>query len=250
MKLGISSAAAPDDSLVDLVEACRRRGLSTLELKVGDAHGIHHTDADRARDAIRRTTVQGVTIAAVASDGSAPSEWLEAIRTAAIIRVPAVLAADTMKSGEMKVLAGHATDLDVRLLFLHRGSADQVKALADALRTIPAGSAGLAWEIDPDTTELDASGNLIAASGLDLAYIRLRGGGPESHGQNGLGIGSLIARLAIARYHGPLILTPSTARYRRAWAAWLGRQGGWGCGSKQSDPSLVTLSTAQTADST
>lgn len=74
-----------------------------------------------------------------------------------------------------------------------------------------------------------------------LRYIRFRGGGPEAAQQSGLGVGALMARLALARFAGPLVLAPSTPKYRYIWHAWLGRAGGWGCGSKQADASLVSL---------
>jgi hypothetical protein len=61
-------------------------------------------------------------------------------------------------------------------------------------------------------------------------------------GQEGQGIGALMARLTLAGYQGTLALAPSTSRYLYAWGAWLGRgTGGWGCGSKTADDSLVRL---------
>ena len=40
---------------------------------------------------------------------------------------------------------------------------------------------------------------------------------------------------------GPLVLRPSSPSYHYIWRAWLGQAGGWGCGSKAADASLVSL---------
>jgi hypothetical protein len=46
-----------------------------------------------------------------------------------------------------------------------------------------------------------------------------------------MGVGAMMRRLAVEGYAGTLVLAPSTARFRVAWRKWLGRRGGWGCGS-------------------
>ena len=40
MRLGLSSEAAPDASVEDLIRYARHRGLAALEFREGDAHGI------------------------------------------------------------------------------------------------------------------------------------------------------------------------------------------------------------------
>ena len=40
MRLALSSAAAPDAMLEELLEAATRRGLEAVELREGDAHGV------------------------------------------------------------------------------------------------------------------------------------------------------------------------------------------------------------------
>ena len=95
---------------------------------------------------------------------------------------------------------------------------------------------GLAWDLKPGDDDPILMAQVLAAAGTRLRYIRLHGGGPETAGQTGRGIGLLMARLAVARFAGPLVLLPSDPRFHLAWRAWLGRAGGWGCGSKQSDP--------------
>ncbi|MGH7444320.1 MAG: hypothetical protein ACREKM_05565, partial [Longimicrobiales bacterium] len=102
-----------------------------------------------------------------------------------------------------------------------------------------------AWEIDlaDSNPAADADAVLDAAS-AQLRYIRFVGGGPEAALQEGRGIGALMGRLTLAGYVGPLVLTPSSARYRVAWAAWLGRRGGWGCGSTAGANDPVRLAPA------
>ncbi len=100
----------------------------------------------------------------------------------------------------------------------------------------------VAWEADPTRGELAERGSaLLARLGGRLRHIVLRGGGPEATEQEGRGVGSLMARLAVAGYGGTVALAPSSDRYRVIWDAWLGRRGGWGCGSRLEDRSLVTL---------
>lgn len=44
MRLGLCSAVAPGAGLEELLMAVRRRGLSGLELRAGDAHGVAPED--------------------------------------------------------------------------------------------------------------------------------------------------------------------------------------------------------------
>ncbi|MGH7506725.1 MAG: hypothetical protein ACRELX_13785, partial [Longimicrobiales bacterium] len=63
-RLGLSSAAAPDASLDELISACARRGLAALELREGDAHGIETDDgaSSSSAAAAERAAAAGVTI--------------------------------------------------------------------------------------------------------------------------------------------------------------------------------------------
>jgi hypothetical protein len=101
-----------------------------------------------------------------------------------------------------------------------------------------------AWEVDPAVADIAVDVDAVfGRSDADLRYIRLIGGGPEAAMQDGQGIGVLMGRLALAGYDGPVVLTPSSTRYRVAWASWLGRRGGWGCGSKAASDNVVRLAT-------
>jgi hypothetical protein len=100
----------------------------------------------------------------------------------------------------------------------------------------------MAWDADVTAGGVGtAAARLLARLGGRLRHIRLLGGGPEAAAQEGKGVGELMGRLAIAGYSGSVILSPSSTRYRLAWQNWLGRRGGWGCGSRQEAASLVCL---------
>ena len=100
----------------------------------------------------------------------------------------------------------------------------------------------VAWDADGWGGDLGLAGaRLLALAGPWLRHIRIAGGGPEAALQEGRGVGALMARLALAGYDGVLILSPGAPAYRVAWETWLGQRGGWGCGSRASDPSLVVL---------
>jgi hypothetical protein len=88
----------------------------------------------------------------------------------------------------------------------------------------------------------DRVARLLDLFGRRLSHIRLLGGGPEAALHEGGGIGEVMGRLALSGYAGTMVLAPSSDRYRVAWQTWLGRRGGWGCGSRVSHPSLVQLS--------
>lgn len=241
MQLSLSSAAAPDLPLADLREVCQRRGLAALELVFGDAclpAAVDERLALEARNAGQRGSA-GIAAVAVPERVAVTGRILD---LAAWLEVPLVVRAPR-EADALERLCRY-TGEGGRILLLHGSdpaAAAELRALAE---TLPAGTAALAWEVDPAGADPARVPEILSACGPALQYVRLLGGGPEAAAQSGLGVGALMARLALARFAGPLVLTPSTPRYHYAWRAWLGRTGGWGCGSKQSDPSLVALSGA------
>ena len=63
MRLGLSSAAAPEASLDELLAACLRRGLVALELREEDGHGVSGApDGIAGAEAQRRARTSGVEI--------------------------------------------------------------------------------------------------------------------------------------------------------------------------------------------
>ncbi len=245
MRLGLSSAAAPDAGIDALVEACARRGLAVLELHAGHAHGV--VDAASAAGAHATTIGTGVAIGAWWTD--APHEPALLTGIAQALQAPVVLAA---AAGEPDARSARA-DLAQRIALARTHGADgavlpAVQGPADMwLADVTDAGIDFAWEIDRSVSDpaADLTRILQHASGR-LRYLRIRGGGPESAMQEGQGIGPLMAQLAINGYDGPLVVAPSSGRFHVAWSTWLGRRGGWGCGSK-ADRTMVSLS-AQTGE--
>lgn len=230
MRLGISSAVAPEAEAEALVESCAHRGLTTLELRREDAHGI--IDA-AAAEAVRAAAVaRGVEIVGLRTDNGDPAMHAvaRALGAPVILAGPAPLA-DRIAEAQALEEGGTAALVEVE------GAAEQ---WLDAVA--PAGVA-FAWTIDQTTTDPGGDLDAIRQAGLTPLYLRMAGGGgPESAMGEGRGFGSLMARLALDRYAGPLILSPGSPKYRVAWSAWLGRRGGWGCGSagKSDGPVPIT----------
>lgn len=204
MRLGLSSAAAPDAPLADLLEACARRGIAALELREGDAHGVRPGDPAGAAAAAAEAGAAGVAISGYRLDPSPQTAHAEA----ALAELAAALGAP--------LIVGEAVRLD--------------------------GAVGVAWDADPLAGDVAAQGAaLLERVGGRLHTIRLVGGGPETALNEGRGIGALMTQLALAGWAGTLVLAPSGRGYRVAWEQWLGRRGGTGCGSKVADPSLVQV---------
>ena len=82
---------------------------------------------------------------------------------------------------------------------------EAVRALGRQVAAAPAGALAIALEVRPGSDAEPATA-LIAEAGAALGYLRLYGGGPETVAQGGAGVGALMARLALARFGGPLVL--------------------------------------------
>ena len=238
MRLGVSSAAAPGLPLADLVSACGRRGLTELELVMDGGPGAG-MDIGLA-GAVEAAAGQGIGVAGILHEGDGDAGTT--VRAAAGLGVPAILPVAGFAPFALRRLVRAAAAAGGRVLLMHGTDPAAVRRLRRAVDRLPPGAAALAWEIDPAATDPADVPDVLRHAGTRLAYVRFRGGGPESAAQTGLGVGALMARLALARYAGPLVLAPTDARAHGAWRTWLARAGGWGCGSRRSDPALVTLS--------
>ncbi|HEX7117948.1 MAG TPA: hypothetical protein VF212_04135 [Longimicrobiales bacterium] len=244
MRLALSTEAAPDLALADLVAACVRRGLAALELVEGHAHGVSPTLPAEALERVRRRLpADGPRIAAFRAGSIERATSPLAAALSAALAVPVVApAGDEGDDDSLLEAAGRYAAAGGTLLVAHGTDAGRAERLRRVVEAAPEGALGLAWDVDPDDDGLAAaSAAVLEAAGPHLRHVRLRGGGPEAAGQEGRGIGPLMARLTLAGYDGTLALAPSTSRYRYAWSAWLGRRGGWGCGSKSAGPSPVRL---------
>jgi hypothetical protein len=239
MKLGISSAAAPDASLEELLAACGRRGLRVLELRQGDAHGVS-PDAGVARAGAVAATAHaaGVRIIGYRVTGVG--------NEALLARFAAALGTRVLVDGAEAVVGRLATAR--RLEAAGAASAVVVRGAAakDEAGIVAGYGVAISWEAAPaDLPGGDAAEGLLRHGDL-LVHICLRGSGPEAVLHEGHGVGALMGRLALQRYSGPLVLAPASDRYRIAWQGWLGRRGGWGCGSKGGDAALIPLAASVT----
>lgn len=243
MRLSLSSATAPDAALADLFAACVRRGLTGLELVEGHGHGVStDVEASRAEAVHAAAREVGIRICALYREGLERAELERTARMVAALGAPLVVAAAGVDRQILPEAFIAFRAAGAHLLLAHGSEPAAVELLRRFLATLPdTETVGLAWEVRPKRDDHELVGGVLRAAGPHLRYVRLHGGGPEAAEQTGMGVGALMARLALARYARPLILTPSDPRYHYIWRSWLGRAGGWGCGSKQSDPSLVTL---------
>lgn len=261
MRIALGSAAAPSASLGDLLLAAAGRGLAAVELEEGHGHGLDPglTGCQDAADAAARTARAGLTIAGFRTAMPPPDPagaGLQAlVRFAGSLDAPLLIPVSRPGPGRSGSTTGESvSEGAVELLSaLRRTGSPGVGVLPagwaalDALDLLDSAVPGvrLAWDADPAAGELDSVGHaLLERAGARLSHVRLYGGGPEATEQEGRGVGSFMARLAISGYGGTLALVPSSARYRVIWDAWLGRRGGWGCGSASQDRSLVSLGAA------
>lgn len=249
MRLALSTAAAPDFTLDELLAACRRRGLAGLELVAGHGHGVSAAlEAAELEEIRQRCEASGAPVVAfrVAWDEALGED---AVRLSAALRAPVIAVGSEGDAAPEPALAGAAAAFaraGGALLIAHGTDPDAVRRLRRVVDRAPVGALGLAWEVDPGAEDITGRiAETLEAAGPHLWHVRLRGGGPESVQHEGRGIGPLMSHLALAGYSGALALAPSTPRYRVVWRTWLGRGGGWGCGSKVADRPLVQVNHTQ-----
>ncbi len=235
MRLGLSSEAAPDASLDDLIRFAQRRGLDALELREGDAHGVApNTSALGGAMAAQLVRTAGLTLTGYRThqleDEGRLARLSEALDAPVLLAGPAPLAVRVARAERISRAGG-------QVAILLRGDS----AVWDGIVCHAAGLA-LAWEADPQFGPVGAMAEpFLERFGNALGHIRLIGGGPEAAVQDGAGIGDLMRQLALTSYTGTVILAPSAPRYGVAWQHWLGRRGGWGCGSTGTASSPVPL---------
>jgi hypothetical protein len=227
MRLTLSSAAAPDLDLAGLAGAALRRGFTAVELVAGDGHGIEAGDRRAAIGAAARLAGEGVSPAAWRV-AAADAELLAGLADfSAALGAPVLTPAPVIGAEGWRDLQNRYESAGAELLVRVTSPEE-----ADQMLDVSRGDARLAWDVAASGGRIQDPAAMISACGDRLAYVALRGGGPEAMAQEGQGIGEMFTSLALARYSGPLSLRPSRPEFHRAWSAWLGRRGGWGCGSK------------------
>ena len=225
----------------ELADACRRRGLQGIE------HTRSSEEGDGGDIATFRTALvaEGIELAGILHSGLDRSQMAAAAAESAATGAPIIVPAANFDWTLLPEMAEVFARAGTRLLLAHRSHPELVTELIRVLGEFEAAPViGLAWEFRPSTDNPQMLAQVMKIGGDQIRYVRMYGGGPEAHAQSGMGIGSVMGRLTLARFDGPLVLVPSEPLFHYVWSAWLGRAGGWGCGSKQADESLVTLATA------
>lgn len=235
MRLGLSSASAPRASLEELISACVGRGLSALELRAGDWHGVDialepdgaaATAAEHAREA-------GVAICAYLAD--AGGNDLRLARLSLALGAPLLVPSGT-----------HALE---RCIALVEVGATAVPLLdgdetADELAAIDAAGFGIALDIDAGLGDLAGRvTRLQDRFGTRLRHVRLQVGVDRSVlsvVEEGSGIGGLITRLPFEAYDGVLVFAPSTERDHVLQQSWPEQRSGSGRGDAAARPEAVS----------
>lgn len=224
MGLSLSSSAALHLGHEARGAACLGRGLDGQELVL---------DASDALEALAgRASASQAHIVALRIDeldrGAAPAVAL----LAAHWNVPVSVPSQAIENRELAGLAAIFEAAGARLYVGHSTDLVETMTLISALET--AGfekSLGLAWEVRPSTESLEDAGAVLFAAREHLGLVRLYGGGPEQHEQEGRGLGALLTNLALSEYTGPIVLSPSTPEQRPRWHEWLESRKATGCGS-------------------
>lgn len=245
MRSGLSSEAVPDASFEELLSGAVRHGLTALELRAGDAHGVSAALATRrgaVADVAKVAAAAGVAIAGYRDVGRDDEGSLAVVSRELGSRI-LVDAAGAITGRLARAERLHA--LCAMVAVVVRGA-----TAVDDARIVARHGYAVAWEADPQHAPVGATASALLTECREaLCHVRLLGGGPESVMHEGRGVGELMARLALSGFGGAVILAPSSTRFHVAWATWLGRRGGWGCGSRATDASPVTLeSPAATGD--
>lgn len=223
MGLCLSTSAAPELPLEAFEAACQKRGLDGAELLLSP-----NDDIDNLLERVREAKVR-VTGLRVETLGARTAEALA--RASAKLGAPVSLAPGLVPTSALPAWADAFKKNDGRLLLGAGTNLDEMAALATEVRKLDTQAVGIAWEVRPSAESLaDASAVLFAAMEF-LRMVRLHGGGPEQKEQEGLGLGSLFTDLALSRYTGPIVLSPSHPDKLPRWAKWLASTKSAGCGS-------------------
>lgn len=221
MGLALSSLAAPDLSLEALDAACRGRGLDGEELVLAPGVAPERIPSTGAR--ILALRVEALEAAAAAT----------LARISAKLEAPVSVPAAGVAERDLPAIAAAFAGVGGRLLLAEGSKVDEMIGLARMVRDLDAGDAvGIAWEVRPSSESLQEAGAILFAIRDRLGLVRLHGGGPEQHEQDGLGVGGILTDLALSKFAGPIVLCPSSPSKLPAWSKWLASRKATGCGTK------------------
>lgn len=224
MGLSLTSTAATHLGLEARGAACLGRGLDGQEL-VLDAAGALEALVDS-------TSASQAHIVALRVDTLDPNTAPVVALLAAKWQVPVSVSAAAVARDDYKALGAIFQAAGARLNLGHGTDLVEAMSLVTALEHDGlAGVVGLAWEVQPSVQRLDDAGAVLFAVREHLGIVRLHGGGPEQHDQEGRGLGTLLTDLALSRYAGPTVLCPSSPDQLPRWHKWLESRKPTGCGS-------------------
>ena len=216
MKLILSTDALPDQSIDELVRACRRRALDGLEvvLESDQAHGLHEPTLSQGSCAsLRRARRAGIAV-----------EWFHAGRRqqgfAGWGRPAQRLGAGLLLAETSEQPSGG------RVAQLH-GSDDSV--VRTAVNWAEHHDLRTAWQVEIREVDAGVIDRVLDRTAERLAHIRLLGGGPEAEELEGGAMGYLFRSLAMGGYQGTIAIAPSGRDRLDEWKKWLLDQRGWGC---------------------
>lgn len=205
--------------LAELDALARRRGLDGLELL--------EADLSEARNAA------GIYVQSASLLGSE-----RVARASARLGAPVIAGRRSVHASAIAELDELYASAGGQLCVTHGTDAEEAAELTAAIASAGASRVRTAWELRPRVEDLgDAAAVLLGASET-LAYIRLRGGGPELSAHDGAGLGELLGKIALSHYSGTIALAPSADAVVASWERWLTRTGKSGCGSAQGEADM------------
>lgn len=224
MGLSLTSTAAPHLDLDARGAACLGRGLDGQELVL---------DAAGALEAlVGKTSASQAHIVALRVETLDPTSAPAVALLAAKWQVPVSVSAQAVERADYKAIGAVFSAAGAKLHLGHGTDLVETMSLITALEHDGlTGILGLAWELRPSTQRLDDAGAVLFAAREHLGLVRLYGGGPEQHDQEGKGLGTVLTDLALSRYSGPTVLCPSSPEQLPRWEKWLESRKPTGCGS-------------------
>ena len=222
--LVLSTRCAPDLGPDELLEICIRKGFLGVELAQEPGGESLLESAPRWADAARSAGVALAALRPARTDDAFSPAMAE---LSSQLDVP-VLAPRCNPDALVRAAAEYAV-AGGRLLGVVAHVPEWAAALAEHAAE---GALGIAWELMPGENAGLIADGILPLVRPSLSYVRLLGGGPEVLEPSSAGSGELMMRLALARYSGPIALSPSAPRYASTWVRWLGRRAGSGCGSR------------------